>query len=168
MEPRLLMEAMKASIFEVLETMFFMAIDNVTDGEKKKPLPSGNDVLGVKLYFNGPVCGCFRLMIPSLLAHAISADFLGVDNAALTEDDVHQTLMEMVNMLAGNTLSYYDADMVFDLSIPRIIGEDSVAGNHSGRAGHCGLDIQTLSQHMIMTAEFDSTDLCIGHKEGVG
>lgn len=158
MDRTLLMEAMKASISEVLETMYFMVIDDVSDSEKKVTLPVGCNAVGVVIRFDGPARGCFRLMVPSVLAHAISADFMGVDTDALDETDVYQTLTEMINMLAGNTLSLYDVDMVFDLSIPQIIGDDDLACNGRRQAGYCCLDIRTLDDQMIMEAEYEIRD----------
>ena len=155
MDRILLMEAMKASISEVLETMFFMAIDGASGSEKKVTLPVASNAVAVVLPFDGPVRGLFRLMVPSALAYAISADFMGIDTDALDENDVRQTLLEMINMLAGNTLSHYDADMIFDLSIPQTIEDDDLVYDGSGQAGYCCLDIQTSVDHMIMEAEYD-------------
>jgi len=155
MNPILLTKAMKASISEVLETMFFMVIDVVSESEKKESVPDSSHAIGVVLDFGGPACGCFRLMVPSILAHESTADFLGIDIDALARDDVCGTLMEMVNMLAGNTLSHYDADLVFDLSVPRMIDEEAGDRSPSGQAGYCSLDIQTLANRMSLVVNYE-------------
>ena len=150
-----LMKAMKASISEVLETMFFMVINVVSEGAKTQSLKAENNTISVALDFGGPAHGCFRLTVPSVLAREISADFLGVDVGDLKENDVHGTLMEMINMLAGNTLSHYDADMVFDLSVPRVIGDAGDDSSSRGRTESCHLDIQTLANQILMTAQYE-------------
>ena len=93
--------------------------------------------------------------VDDFLAHEIAADFLGVDVHALARDDVRGTLMEMVNMLAGNTLSHYDADLVFDLSVPRMIDDDAGPISPAGQAGHCCLDIQTLANHISLVVNYE-------------
>lgn len=146
-----LLEAMKASISEVLETMFFMPVDFVST-EAVPDTPSAADKpMAAGLGFGGPVEGRFQLQVPEGLAGSISADFLGIDTGRLTREDVDGTIKEMINMLAGNTLSHYDPQMVFDLGVPERVPVEKPPTDPSSAGARVDLHIQTLDSRMLMT-----------------
>ncbi len=121
MDKPALTQAMKASISEVLEQMFFMPIDFMDPAiAGADPEPDPEPVIA-RLGFCGSTSGTFLLLIPAALAQSISADFLGVATESPSRDQVAATVLEMVNMLAGGTLSRYDHQALFDLQIPELI-----------------------------------------------
>jgi CheY-specific phosphatase CheX len=121
MDKSAMTEAMKASISEVLEQMFFMPIDFIAPDAARSDPESGNGSIIAKLGFCGSLSGTFMLHVPGPLAHSVSADFLGIAPQNLSDDHVTGTVLEMVNMLAGGTLSIYARHALFDLQIPEII-----------------------------------------------
>lgn len=113
--------AMTASIFEVLETMFFTPVDNFAPVDGAAAAQAIAEPIAVTLSFSGPFGGSFRLTMPETLACLISADFMGAAPADLSAAEVQGTVQEMVNMVTGTALSIYDCNLVFDLQIPQIL-----------------------------------------------
>jgi CheY-specific phosphatase CheX len=122
MDKSAMTDAMRASISEVLEQMFFMPIEFAA---RPDPEPGEASIIA-RLGFNGTVAGIFILQVPAALAQTVSADFLGVARSDLSEADVTGTVLEMVNMLAGGALSTYDAHALFDLQIPQLISKQDM------------------------------------------
>ena len=80
MDKKALIWAMKNSISEVLETMFFLPVDVSDTDLTKIPCHLENDQISVtKLNFSGPFSGSFVLFIPDEFAVSLTADFLGKD-----------------------------------------------------------------------------------------
>ncbi len=154
MDKQALTTAMTASISEVLESMFFLPIDLVADTAVDTAAADGDPTVAARVDFSGPSTGCFLLRVPGELARTVASDFLGVDIAAVARDDIEGTIREMLNMLAGNTLSRYDPDTVFDLGVPATMPIGAVdADARDGGEAVC-LDIRTLSSQMALTAVF--------------
>jgi CheY-specific phosphatase CheX len=145
MDKSALTEAMKTSISEVLERMFFMPI------EFAAPEKAGADpaAILVKLEFSGSACGTFFLLIPATLAQSVTADFLGVTSQSQARELVPGTVLEMVNMLAGATLSTYDHQALFDLQIPELITVKEHRALTEGVADQVAIRIQTPEGRMI-------------------
>jgi CheY-specific phosphatase CheX len=148
MDKSALSEAMKASISEVLEQMFFMPIDLTVPEKagadsKLDPVP-----ILAKLEFGGASRGTFLLLIPSGLAQSVAADFLGITTQSLAQEQVAGTVLEMVNMLAGSTLSTYDHQALFDLQIPELISVNELGALIAGCADRVVIRIQTPDSRM--------------------
>ncbi len=117
----LLMTAMTNSIFEVLETMFFLALEFVED-------PDQDSVRAIKtqpgkaccLSFSGDVSGSVCLMVPEDLLLEMTENFMGEDRDTLQAEHLEGTLSEIVNMVCGNALRNIDATTPFELGIPEI------------------------------------------------
>jgi CheY-specific phosphatase CheX len=115
-------EAMKASISEVLEQMFFIPVDFIAPDTALSESESGKGSITAKLDFSGSPCGSFTIQVPESLAQSVSANFLGIAPQELSYDHVTGTVLEMINMLAGGTLSAYNRSALFDLQIPELMG----------------------------------------------
>lgn len=100
-----MIKAMKASISEVLEQMFFLPIDMVDAGEENKPTGLNQPIIAASVGYDGALSGTFLLNIPADLAASITADFLGTVPEQLSTEQIAGTVKEMINMLAGNSLS---------------------------------------------------------------
>ena len=122
MEKQNLLKATKASISEVLETMFFLPIDftDVVGAEVFNGAISDSAEL-VKVDFSGVFSGSFLLLIPDDLALFLTASFLGNIEEKVLPAHISETKKEMVNMIAGNTFTHFDDQLEFDLGIPEII-----------------------------------------------
>jgi len=144
-----LLAAMKTSISDVLEKMFFLPAEVLNTSDVNAAAAVDDFSIGVQLHFSGPESGTFLLLVPGKPANRISADFLGIDLLDLTDTEVVGTIKEMLNMLAGNTLSVYDADTVYNLAVPEAVAADSVlCVRHSG-GDSARIDIETLEGRMV-------------------
>lgn len=122
MKKDLLIKAMKTSISEVLETMFFSPLEFAHPAESGAAVLPDDPLLSARIAFNGPLIGFMRLNLPHGLAHSLTADFLGVDREAVGDRQIVEMVKELLNMFAGNTFSRFDAKAVFDLGLPEIVG----------------------------------------------
>ncbi|MBW1729243.1 MAG: chemotaxis protein CheX [Deltaproteobacteria bacterium] len=122
--------AMKNSISDVLETMFFLSLDFSDDIDILEQWDTGKDpVIAAKLSFSGPLCGYAVFCIPKKSALSITADFMGKDEQEISDDQINETIKEIINMIIGNTFSMYDPDVVFDLGVPELVEfHDSIKG----------------------------------------
>lgn len=148
MNMQALTTAMTVSISDVLETMFFLPLDVVSDVDT--PDAEKTERISVSVAFNGPAVGAFFLQVPLVLAREVSADFMGVDPEGVTRNTMNETVKEMINMLAGNCLSAYDADLVFDLEVPETIGNEALHPPVADNASEVWLKIQTMASHLTM------------------
>ena len=148
MDKSVLTHAMKASISEVLERMFFMPIEFVASDLALPDPPSEDASIIAKLSFSGSRSGTFILLVPKALAQSVSADFLGTSVQSLTSDQVAGTVLEMVNMLAGSALSIYDHRALFDLQIPELIACRDACAMTEGGPDQIVIKIQTPQSRM--------------------
>lgn len=144
-----MIRAMKTSISEVLEKMFFLPIDFLDSIDGHQHITEADCFLA-SLSFDGDPSGCFFLCMPSSLAGSVSADFLGIREGDVTKEHITGTVQEMINMLAGNTLSNYDAQAVFNLRIPQLIEETQMGVALESFDYHWGMGIATLSSRMTL------------------
>ncbi len=116
-----LKRAMRDSISDVFETMFFLPMEfSEALGIEEFWRFEEKGVLTCTLTFNGPFSGKFILFMPAVLAISLSADFMGIESSSLSKDQITGTIKEVVNMIAGGMFVNYDDKHVFDLTIPKM------------------------------------------------
>lgn len=147
MDRNSLMTAMKNSISNVLEKMFYLPLE-LHEHQGTENTAEMYDMLCSRLEFSGHLSGYFLFYVPESFASIITADFLGKDKKDISTDDVRETLREVINMIAGNTFALYDDKAVFNLGIPRLILKDPVRTSHSGN--EIAIDVDTPDDHMIL------------------
>jgi len=113
---------MKASISEVMETMFFLPLE-FEDGRDTHEIVRSADggTLACTLAFSGPFSGLCCFLIPVGVAQGLTANFLGEDMDRVTEEQMAGTVKEILNMITGKAFSLYDNQSVFKLGIPEIM-----------------------------------------------
>jgi len=148
MEKETLITAMKNSISEVLETMFFLPLDFFDTDLWDLSALEKEDTLISRLSFTGPFEGHFIFFISKEPASSLTADFLGEDVESISPDHVTDTVKEIINMLAGSTFAGYDDQAVFDLGIPELIDLDDIRGDGSGE--EVLIKINTLDNHLAL------------------
>ena len=113
-------DAVRASVEEVLETMFFAE----TMGEcpavdpAEEPPP---DEIAAGLTFQGEPSGCMLLRITLDAARQITADFLGLDDAEISDNQISEVVRELANMICGSVLSRVESSVTFQLGPPRVV-----------------------------------------------
>ena len=121
----ILKTAMTHAISSVFETMFFLPveIENYFDFEALEKYLNGT-LLSAKLTFTGKVNGTGTFSLLTKTAANITASFLGTDESDVNEQQISGTVLEILNMLVGNTLSTFSPNEVFNLSIPDLLNGD--------------------------------------------
>jgi len=118
---KILMKAVKTSISEVMETMFFLPVE--FDGESTLSECGLNKekTLVCRLAFNGDTSGSLVIVAPMILVTEMAENFMGEAKGLLTNEHFSGTLTEMLNMVCGNALSKTETKVPFELGIPEII-----------------------------------------------
>lgn len=116
-----LMRQVTRSIFEVMETMFFLTLEEQAGNGQVNP-PAGKGVLKTSaITFSGAFSGTIFLSIPCPLLKNMTENFLGQDIDTLTDAHVDGTLKEALNMIAGSALTRVDNTAYMGLGIPEIV-----------------------------------------------
>ena len=149
MNKEVLTSAMKNSISDVLETMFFLpvdfddsvSLDGFWDTDKDK-------ITAARLDFDGPLSGYCILYIPEKLSVSITADFMGKEEKDISNEQAMGTLMEITNMITGNAFSLYDPESVFNLGVPELVGLDDFHKDLNGSENKISISIGTLENYL--------------------
>ncbi len=119
--------AMKTSISEVLETMFFLLIE-IRDEKtySQTGMDKDKSSMACQLKFSGDVSGKFLLITPKKLLLEVTENFLGESIESLEQEHLLGTLTEMLNMISGNALSKIESKIPFELDIPKVIDSTGI------------------------------------------
>ena len=149
MKNSLLKTAMKHSISDVLETMFFLPLD-FSDTHDVFELWNMEkiEIIAAKLNFNGPISGCAVFCIPKRVALSITADFMGKNEEEVSDDQVYGSVKEIINMIIGNTFSLYQPKAAFNLGIPELVKFDEVSKDLSNPEKKISIIIETLENYL--------------------
>jgi CheY-specific phosphatase CheX len=124
---KILMTAMKTSISEVMETMFFLPIEF---GRKATLAQCGMDkknTMACRLAFKGDASGSVFLLAPEGSVVEMAENFMGESRDHLTSEHLSGTLTEMLNMACGNALSKTDSKVPFELGIPEMMDRSEIS-----------------------------------------
>jgi CheY-specific phosphatase CheX len=124
---KIFMTAMKTSISEVMETMFFLPIEFGLESTLAQCGMDKKENLACRLAFTGDASGCLILLAPGNLIEEMAENFMGEPRAHLTEDHLSGTLTEMLNMVCGNALSKTESYVPFELGIPEMMNESEIS-----------------------------------------
>ena len=144
-----LTSAMKNSISDVLETMFFLPVD-FDDSVSLDEFwdPDKDKIIAARLNFDGPLSGYCILYIPESLSVSITADFMGKEEKDISNEQARGTLMEITNMITGNAFSLYDPEAVFNLEVPELVGLDDFHKDLNGSENKISISIGTLENYL--------------------
>ncbi len=108
------------SIFEVMETMFFLTLEELKEDGMDAPLDLDSFKTSA-ITFSGDFSGTIFLQVPQSLLETMTENFLGQDVDTLSMDHVDGTLKEALNMVAGSALTRVDNAVYMGLGIPEIV-----------------------------------------------
>ncbi|MBW1991615.1 MAG: chemotaxis protein CheX [Deltaproteobacteria bacterium] len=124
-----MLENLKAAIFEVLETMFFLfpeSLEEVGEESTGEALRAWVPVTGSRSYHAG-------LTVPMPLAQKMAANFLGCREEEVTSQEMEDIVREAANMVTGNFLSREQVPGAFRPEAPR---SERIAGGAPRSPGH--------------------------------
>jgi CheY-specific phosphatase CheX len=110
-------QALRESVVEVLERMFFIEASEEADDVAAAEDPK----VQVELNFEGDPPGAFRLSLARGAAALIAADFLGEDAGSVSPRQVDDVARELTNMICGAVLSRVESSVTFRLAPPAIL-----------------------------------------------
>lgn len=116
---RALKPAMKNSISNILETMFYMPLTFDEKGRWEDYDTCDLSACGID--FTGSVSGSLLVVMPPSLLVEMTENFTGSPPEQMDRRCLDETLGEIVNMVAGHALSSMDELSDFHLGIPRHI-----------------------------------------------
>lgn len=117
-----IMTAMKTSISEVMETMFFLPVEFVDEPATKQiKALKGKESKACRLDFSGDCSGSVFLLTPRQLLMEMAENFMGESGGSIGEMLLDGTLAEAVNMMAGNALRKVKSAVPFELGIPKLV-----------------------------------------------
>jgi hypothetical protein len=140
---------LKEAISRVMETMFFMPVQFV-DG----PQPLGDwfsreaKVLESLIDFQGSRSGRGVLLVPARGLKEMAANFLGLREAEVGEEQMRDTLREAVNMITGQMLSLWDKGGGYALGIPQFAGERTFPDLQEEKGSAMMLRFETEKTHL--------------------
>lgn len=106
--------ALQQAVQEVLEKMFF-----IRSFEEEPPKPGPQDSLAAHVSFEGQPSGTLTLQMSPELGREISADFLGLEDAEVSDRQILEVVCELANMICGSVLSRVESAVIFRLNSPR-------------------------------------------------
>ncbi len=122
-----LTEAMKTSISDIMETMFYLPVEF-----KEGPLPYSPEerktAMGCRIDFSGDFSGAIILVAPKDLLGEMAENLMGTSPDQLEEQHLAGTLTETLNMICGNTLSRTETENPFSIEVPKIIELSDLSG----------------------------------------
>ncbi len=124
---KILMTAMKTSISDVMETMFFLPIEFGKDATLAQCGMDKKDTMACGLTFTGDASGSVFLVAPEGLVAEMAENFMGESREQLTSEYLSGTLTEMLNMACGNALSKTDSKVPFELGIPVMMDTSKIS-----------------------------------------
>ena len=133
MDRESMMKTMWEATSNVLDTMFYQPVQirdtncSLREWFSKKQL-----LVGATLSFNGPSAGSFYLLLPAMMVTGITANFLGIEEEEINEEQKKDTVKESLNMIGGHMLSLFDTEGAFKLDIPEFIEENDLTEDKLG------------------------------------
>ena len=133
MDRETMMKTMREATSNVLETMFYQPVQiRDTNCSLQKWFSGKQFLVGATLSFNGPSAGSFYLLLPATMVTGITANFLGIEEEKINEEQKKDTVKESLNMIGGHMLSLFDTEGAFKLGIPEFIEENDLTKDKLG------------------------------------
>lgn len=118
---------MITSISEVLETMFYMALEfEEHENLNSCGILEAQNIRICKLEFKGNFSGHFIIFIPESILITMAEDFMGEDRENINREHSDGIIKEVINMVGGSLFACIDNKSEFKLSIPEIIEDTGI------------------------------------------
>jgi len=150
-----LSHALRAATNDVLERMFF--IECLSELPEFVPEP----VVVARLTFDGDPAGELELKISASAARSVSADFLGTDQADISEQEIYDVVCELANMICGSVLSRVESTATFRLSTPRIMDSTRDIANLSEVVASASAPFPEVGDSVVQAVELGSGRLVV-------
>jgi chemotaxis protein CheX len=132
---------------EVLETMVFMALEEIDD---ESPEMEDLTLLGT-ITFKGNLEGCLGFCCGYSCARTIAANMLGMDPSdEIAEADVNDAVGEVVNMVMGAVKSRVQDEVgTMEVSIPSVVQGRELKNSLGDRASGFAVSANIEAEHNV-------------------
>ena len=145
-----LLNAMKISISEIFETMFFMPVEFENKPELEAVIKASS-FMAASISFSGVRTGHFQSIFPVSVLRSIASAFMGVDETKITQNDMAGTISEIINMISGNTLTMVGGD--YHLELPEILSPKNLEIKPPDKT--CGGRVFVKTLNGLFSVNFD-------------
>ncbi|HUU41169.1 MAG TPA: chemotaxis protein CheX [Desulfatiglandales bacterium] len=146
-----LIRNMKEAISNALETMFFLPVQFPdTECTLQTWFPDKRSLIGATLKFHGPWSGSFFIFIPVKVVNEITANFLGLREEEITEEQEKDTVKEAINIIGGHMFSFFDKEGEFRLGIPELLKERDVTDDKLENINGDFILVETENNHLAV------------------
>ena len=112
----------EAVLSNVLETMFFVAVDPFENDQGEDPSLKGSpNFFKGEIGFKGKYSGLLTLYLPTELTKTMAVNFMGTEENVVPEAQAMDMVGELCNILCGNLLSRLDKKTGYVLTTPRTV-----------------------------------------------
>lgn len=109
---------LNAAAVEVFGTMYFTPVELLPEVPAQDRWQLEDQYIKTAISFTGPRHASMCFYFPRSLATSVAGGFLGIDEEAVSDQQLIDTMRESANMIVGNYLGRLDPDGACTLGIP--------------------------------------------------
>lgn len=109
---------LNSAAIEVFGTMYFTPVELLADLPPKEQWHVDDPYIKTLIGYSGPLRASLCFYFPRTLAISIAGGFLGIDEEAISDQQLIDTMRESANMIVGNFLGRLDPQGACTLGIP--------------------------------------------------
>lgn len=103
------------------QTFEEMAFLDVAPGATGQPAPSGDDGPVLFLSYSKPQTGAFVLFLPKAVKYQVAESIYGADTHQLSNAQLDDSLLELMNVLAGRLLTARFGESSYTMGLPTVL-----------------------------------------------
>lgn len=109
---------LNAAAVEVFGTMYYTPVELLPELPEEKSWQVESKYVKTAIGYLGPLAASLCFYFPRSLAISIAGGFLGIDEEAISDPQLTDTMREAANMIVGNFLGRIDSEGACTLGIP--------------------------------------------------
>jgi len=123
-------EKMNQAAAQVFGAMYFTPVELLDQIPPEHKWNLEKKYIKAAIAYNGPQQAALEFYFPITLGTNIAAGFVGLDESALSDNQIIDTMREAANMITGSFLGMIDPEGICRLGIPKaeIVNDFSPAG----------------------------------------
>jgi hypothetical protein len=109
---------LNAAAVEVFGTMYYTPVELLPELPPQDTWQVEDQYIKTSISYSGPKGASMCFYFPRTLAVSITGGFLGVEEGAISDQQLNDTMRESANMIVGNYLGRLDPEGACTLGIP--------------------------------------------------
>ena len=145
---------LNAAAVEVFGTMYFTPVELLPDLPAQDRWQLEDQYVKTVISFSGPRQASMCFYFPHSLAVSVAGGFLGIEEEAVSDQQIIDTMRESANMIVGNFLGRLDPDGACILGIP---AAELVHGFSPDAVSQGGVLLAFISDFGLLWVVYDNT-----------